>query len=1318
MLHIQLLGDFSLCYGDTIVTTVQSPQEQSLLAYLLLHREAPQSRQHISFLFWPDSTEAQARRQLRKVLFRLRQDLPQADDFLQMDAQTIQWRPDAQFVLDVAGFEGGLALAEQLIASGSRAAALLALEKALALYKGDLLPGCYDDWISPERERLSQSFVRALEEATTLLEMQREYTRAINIAQRLLLHDPLHEPGYRSLMRLQALVGNRATALRVYHTCVTTLQRELGVEPDADTLRVYERLLRTGVQTQSASVLPLPVLTVSQPLVGRHEEWQQLLSIWRHAIGGVSQLVMMAGVAGIGKTRLAEELARWVKRQGYVVLTARCYAAEGELAYGPVVQWLRARPLPPLESVWRRELARLLPELVSDLPGATPLGPMTETWQRQRLFEALARTVSSGKSPLLLILDDVQWCDQETLEWLHYLLHFDAAASVLILATLRLEEVGVDHPLSVWMRSAQRIAPVHEIVLGSLTETETLSLAEKVAGHMLEADLAACIFSETEGNPLFVVEMVRAGKLGDAQDLACPLQGLPAQVQATIEGRLALLSPSARALAGLAAVVGREFTFDVLAQASDLERDVTLVALDELWHRRVISEQGGAGYDFTHDKLRQVAYASLTEAHRRALHRKVAMALETVYDNDLAAVSGRIASHYDNGGWPRPAIPYYLCGAEAARQVYANRETIDHYQRVLALTASLTAGEEAVWRVQALGGLGETYLWTGNLDEAEKRLREAIALGKTILLAPREMARLYYWLTVVLALQYRYEEQLYVGEEGLAYLGRDTDSVEAILISGTTALAYHNLERDRERFRELVQHVSVSLEHLSYVRELGPVYERIFDLHLRSKNPQEALRWLDILEHKAMLVHDLEALAIVHHQMGRALFYQGDLDGAIPHKQQAVDYTLESGNISQLAYRLFWLALLTLSSGDLDKAEAHARAAVDAVRNLNVPSRLAYMYWLLGLVLLCKGREREAVEALEQALALREVDRQPEVTMLSHQLLGRVYLDQHDYAAALQQFQFAAALSTPERFAIWHALDVKVYALAFLNTLSGLEEAFNNPAAFRDYCLHFPHRDTFSGHAPPLPNLAQFALIQWYLKPAMPISPERSLLHETFGESQPVEWTWNDPFGDCREEKNAHALQGGLDIHVPNGRDQWYLHRGAPRLLCPLSSMLGRIDTSSLSISGLAFQAVCAPVSDEKPAMGGIMLWVDEENYLRLDRGSGGLHEIIFLGCVDSRDEFIGRGRLDANADTLVASPGSVTLRLEWADNHVRALCSLDETAWFTVGHIDFPFDPHAQFGVYAIGNIDRMIYHGAYPEGTAIRFTSVRCWLLAGEYT
>ncbi|MFN2286166.1 MAG: BTAD domain-containing putative transcriptional regulator, partial [Anaerolineae bacterium] len=636
-LHIQLLGDFSLCYGDTIVTTVQSPQEQSLLAYLLLHREAPQSRQHISFLFWPDATEAQARRQLRKILFRLRRDLPQADDFLQVDTQTIQWRPDTLFVLDVASFEDGMVLAEQLIASGSRSEALLALDEALALYKGDLLPVCYDDWISPERERLSQSFVRALEEATTLLEMQREYTRAIDVAQRLLLHDPLHEPSYRSLMRLQALVGNRATALRVYHTCVTTLQRELGVEPDADTRQVYERLLRTGIQTRSASVLPLPVLIISQPLVGRHQEWQQLLSIWQHAIGGVSQLVMMAGVAGIGKTRLAEELARWVKRQGHVVLTAHCYAAEGELAYGPVVQWLRARPLPPLEAVWRRELARLLPELASDLPGAAPPGPITEAWQRQRLFEALARAVRSGKSPLLLILDDVQWCDQETLVWLHYLLHFSAAAPVLILATLRLEEVGVNHPLSEWMRSAQRVAPVHEITLGPLTETETLSLAEKVAGQMLEADLAACILSETEGNPLFVLEMVRAGKVGDAQDLACPLQGLPAKVQATIEGRLALISPSARALAGLAAVVGREFTFDVLARASEFERDVTLAALDELWQRRIVREQGGAGYDFTHDKLRQVAYASLTEAHRRALHRKVAVALEMAYGAGLAA---------------------------------------------------------------------------------------------------------------------------------------------------------------------------------------------------------------------------------------------------------------------------------------------------------------------------------------------------------------------------------------------------------------------------------------------------------------------------------------------------------------------------------------------------------------------------------------------------------------------------------------------------------------------------------------------------------
>jgi DNA-binding SARP family transcriptional activator len=195
-LHIRLLGEFSLAYGDAPLTTVNTLRLQSLLAYLLLHQNAPQSRQHLAFLLWPDSSEYQARTNLRHVLHQIRHALPDTDRFFLIDTQTIQWNPTAPFALDVLDYERAV----------QRAAARSDLETAVELYHGDLLPSCYDDWVRPERERLHQMYIRALEQLIQMHENRRDYSRAIAYAQQLLHGDPVHEDTYRRLMRLQVFL--------------------------------------------------------------------------------------------------------------------------------------------------------------------------------------------------------------------------------------------------------------------------------------------------------------------------------------------------------------------------------------------------------------------------------------------------------------------------------------------------------------------------------------------------------------------------------------------------------------------------------------------------------------------------------------------------------------------------------------------------------------------------------------------------------------------------------------------------------------------------------------------------------------------------------------------------------------------------------------------------------------------------------------------------------------------------------------------------------------------------------------------------------
>ncbi len=250
-LRVQLLADFRLIDRDGLPMSLNTPRLQSLLAYLILHRDAPQSRQHLAFLLWPDSAEAQARTNLRKALHELRQALPEADHLLAINNLTIRWCPTPTCQADVVDFEAALA-ADDLLT-------------AIDVYRGDLLPGCYDDWIMPERERLRQKYMDALEQAVRQAETRGDLRAAVGYAQRLLRDDAVREATYRDLMRLYMTLNDRAGALRVYHACETTLRRELDVEPSAATRELYQQLLNAG-----APPIRMPqALAANPPLIGR-----------------------------------------------------------------------------------------------------------------------------------------------------------------------------------------------------------------------------------------------------------------------------------------------------------------------------------------------------------------------------------------------------------------------------------------------------------------------------------------------------------------------------------------------------------------------------------------------------------------------------------------------------------------------------------------------------------------------------------------------------------------------------------------------------------------------------------------------------------------------------------------------------------------------------------------------------------------------------------------------------------------------------------------------------------------------------------------
>ena len=712
-----MFGNLQITSDRAPIPAIHSNRLQSLLAFLALRCDVPQSREQLAAVLWPESGEGQARTNLRQLLHHLRRALPPGCNLLEADNRTVLWRRDAGCFIDAAAFDQAVARVAAASQSGDTLAERAALEEAARLYQDDLLTGLYDEWVEPKREEYRQRFAQVLSRLTRLLEERRDYAAAIPYAERLVTHDPLSETHHQMLIRLHAANGDRASALRAYHQCMRVLRRELAVEPEAATRQLFERILKS--QPPAAPVETAAASASILPLVGRKREWDRLVDCWLSTAREPARLALISGEPGIGKSRLAEELYEWCARRQAAVARARCYSARGQLAFAPIAEWLRAEPLraarAKLPKTQLAELARVLPEILAEDASIARPRPLTESWERHHFYESLTAVFTGARKPLLLIVDDLQWCDPDSLEWMHSLFHADAANHILVAGTLRPEEAGRHHPFARLAVELRRLDRLVHLPLAPLSTQETEALAAEVAEGPLNAAELGEICRATEGNPLFVVESVRAGLHGP-------------RIHAVIGARLAHLSPQAYELAGVAGSIGRAFSFDLLAKTTDWDEDSLSRALDELWERSLVREAGDR-YDFTHDRIREVAYCELSPVRRRFWHRRIARGLEEQHSADTAAVSGQIAAHYEAAGMPEQAIRHYGNAAAVARGRFAVAEEVDLLHHALALCEQMPeSARRDAQELDLLVTLGPALVATQGYSATEVGERYARAL--------------------------------------------------------------------------------------------------------------------------------------------------------------------------------------------------------------------------------------------------------------------------------------------------------------------------------------------------------------------------------------------------------------------------------------------------------------------------------------------------------------------------------------------------------------------------------------------------------------
>ena len=690
MLEIRFFGQPEISYDGAPVKFAKRSATIAMLALLMLKGGRALSRQSLAFTLFPDDDEANALAELRRYLYLANKALParNGDPWIVSDAETVRWNGLDEAFVDVVEFER---LADDPQTQ----------QRAVDLYAGDLLENVYDDWVLEERERLRARYFALLDQLIARYRSERNFGAAIACAKRMLSSDPWREDALRALVAVRYESGDTAGALAEYDRFAKRLRDELTIAPMPETVAIRQLILRQeavpGTAGVSAARNDEGRRTVSiLPFVGRARELTFLCNAWRRAARGPAGLVLIAGEAGVGKTRLAAELARTVQAEGGRVFVGTTAAPES-MPYQPIVEALRAgSPLllaRQISAERRTVLSPLLPELRDpDVPDVrfSETSPERAT---ARIYEALSFAVRglAFPRPLLLVLEDLHWAGLATIEALGGIFRDAIRSPILIVATCRQEETPASHPLRALQRALRTHSGVEELELERLGEEHVGELVGRIEGLRERGDdLARTLYAQCEGNALFLEGAINALLENRESQLES------ARMSEMIADRIERLSQDGRSVAEIAAVGGAGCSVHLIREVSNLSSTAIARGLDELLDQRILREAGArTGYDyvFSHHLIADAVYAGIEPAFREQRHFRTAECLEAIYESEASASPREIARHYEAAGARDRAALWHLTAARDAAAVHAHGDAIE-----LAGKALRDAGSDDVRR--------------------------------------------------------------------------------------------------------------------------------------------------------------------------------------------------------------------------------------------------------------------------------------------------------------------------------------------------------------------------------------------------------------------------------------------------------------------------------------------------------------------------------------------------------------------------------------------------------------------------------------------